>query len=66
LIEGNIFYDHTTNGFRAYAGHETGHGQSIGHVADTGVIALMGTNPDVETYFTPQPVDIDFVNQIYP
>jgi hypothetical protein len=66
LIEGNIFYDQTINGFHAYAGHETGHGQSIGHVADTGVIALMGTNPDPEIYFTPQPIDIDFVNQIYP
>jgi hypothetical protein len=66
LIEGNTFYGETTNGYHAYAGHETGHGQSIGHIANSGLIALMGYNPDIEVYFMPQPSDIDFVNQIYP
>lgn len=66
LIEGNTFYDHTANGYNAYAGHETGHGQSIGHIDDTGIIALMGNNPDIEIFFKPQFPDIDFVNQIYP
>jgi hypothetical protein len=66
LIEGNSFYDETTNGYHAYAGHEAGHGQSLGHISNPGLIALMGYNPNNEIYFTPQPPDIDFVNQIYP
>lgn len=65
-VYGNTYYSHTVNIYHAYAGHETGHSQSIGHLADQSVIALMGYNPDPETYFTPQQSDIDFVNTIYP
>ena len=63
---GNTFYSHTLNGYHAAAGHETGHTQSIGHVGDPTVIALMGNNPNSEIYFTPQQADINFVNIIYP
>ena len=65
-IYGNSYYNHTPNGYRARAGHETGHGQSIGHISNAGVIALMGFNPDPNVYYTPQPADTNFVNQIYP
>ncbi len=63
---GNINYDHTTNQYHAIAGHETGHTQSIGHISNPGVIALMGYNPDNNIYFTPLTSDVSFVNQIYP
>jgi hypothetical protein len=65
-IYGNSYYSHTTNEYHAYAGHETGHGQSIGHISNAGVIALMGFNPNPNVYYTPQPSDTNFVNQIYP
>ncbi len=58
-------YGWTTNMRHAYAGHETGHSQSIGHIVSS-AIALMGNNPDNNVYFTPQPIDINFVKQIYP
>jgi hypothetical protein len=67
LIEGNSFYTYfSSNQYHAYAGHETGHGLSLGGIANQGLIALMGYNPDGNIYFTPQPPDIVFVNQIYP
>jgi hypothetical protein len=65
-VLGNIYYSHTVNVYHSLAGHETGHSQSIGHVADQSVIALMGHNPNPEIYYTPQQADIDFVNTIYP
>ena len=65
-IFGNSFYSNTTNGYHAIAGHETGHGLSIGHHNDSAVIALMGNNPNPQVYYTPQQADIDLVNYIYP
>jgi len=65
-VYGNTNYSHTTNQYHAYAGHETGHAQSIGHISNPGVIALMGYNPDNNIYFTPLTSDVNFVNQIYP
>ena len=65
-IYGNSYYSHTSNEYHAYAGHETGHGQSIGHISNPGVIALLGYNPNPNIYYTPQPSDVNFVNQIYP
>ncbi|MBU1662124.1 MAG: hypothetical protein KKD28_11710 [Chloroflexi bacterium] len=64
-VWGNSYYSHTTNEYHAYAGHETGHGQSIGHLSGS-MIALMGFNPDPNIYYTPQQPDIDLVDQIYP
>jgi len=68
-VYGNLYSDQTggwtVNIRHAYAGHETGHSQSIGHIVNS-AIALMGTNPDPNVYFIPQPIDINFVNQIYP
>lgn len=64
-VFGNVYYDPGNNNIRhAYAGHETGHAQSIGHIACC-EIALMGNNPDPNIYFTPQQIDIALVNQIY-
>ena len=65
-VYGNTYYSRTINGAHAFAGHETGHGQSIGHISNTDIISLMGYNPDIEVYFTPQPPDVNFVNVIYP
>lgn len=65
-VFGNSYYTKTINGYHATAGHETGHSQSIGHYSDPTVIALMGNNPDIEIYFTPQQADITFVNLVYP
>lgn len=64
-VLGNVFYDQTDNARRAYAGHEAGHGLGVGHITDPG-IALMGNNPDPNTYYTPQSLDIDLFNQDYP
>lgn len=64
-VFGNVYYDTGNNNIRhAYAGHETGHAQSIGHISSS-EIALMGYNPDPSIYFTPQQIDIALVNQIY-
>lgn len=65
-IFGNTFYDHTPNVNHAYAGHETGHGQSLGHISNQGIISLLGYNPDANVYYFPQDTDRDFVNMIYP
>jgi hypothetical protein len=53
------------NPLRALAGHEVGHSLSIGHIPGRDFISLMGYNPDVNVYYTPQQSDIDFVNQYY-
>lgn len=63
---GNSYYNRTTNQYRAYANHEVGHGQSIGHIANPGLISIMGYNPDPDTFYRPQYSDVVFVNQIYP
>jgi hypothetical protein len=64
-VFGNVFNDPGDDDIRhAYAGHETGHSQSIGHISSD-EIALMGYNPDPSVYFTPQQIDIALVNQIY-
>jgi hypothetical protein len=47
------------------AGHELGHSLGIGHISGYD-IALMGYNPDPNIYYTPQPIDIALVNQVYP
>ncbi|MDD5370616.1 MAG: hypothetical protein PHQ40_16160 [Anaerolineaceae bacterium] len=65
-VYGNLYYDNYSNNTRhAYAGHETGHSQSIGHISGTD-IALMGYNPDPNTYYSPRQPDKDLVNQVYP
>lgn len=77
----NIFYENsstTANMRRQVTGHELGHSIGIGHIGvgnepvpnkiiSKDFIALMGYyNPDWNVYYSPQPVDIDFVNQFYP
>jgi hypothetical protein len=64
-VFGNVYYDPGNNNMRhAYAGNETGHAQSIGHIACC-EIALLGNNPDPSIYFTPQQIDIALINQVY-
>jgi hypothetical protein len=45
------------------AAHEIGHAQGLGHIASA-VVALIGNNPG--TVSTPQPLDIELLNLIYP
>ncbi len=67
-VMGNTYYDalygYSSNHRRSVTGHELGHGWSLGHITDPGT-ALLGNNPDPETYYTPQQLDIDLVNQVY-
>lgn len=65
VLGNTAYYYSNGNGYQAYAGHESGHGQSLGHIAGTD-IALLGYNPDIYTYYTPQIPDIELVNQVYP
>jgi hypothetical protein len=68
-VYGNVYYDvqlnYTVNQRHAVAGHETGHGQSLGHISGS-TPALLGYNPDPNTYYSPQQPDIDLTNQVYP
>lgn len=64
-VFGNVYYDPGNDNIRhAYAGHETGHAQSIGHISSN-EISLMGYNPDPNMYYMPQQIDVALVNQIY-
>lgn len=68
----------TANMRRFLTGHELGHSIGIGHIGvgnepypdktiSKDFISLMGYyNPDWNVYYSPQSVDIDFVNQFYP
>lgn len=66
-VNANTFYsgNWSSNRRQALAGHELGHSSSIGHIATSTAISLMGTNPNPDVYYTPQPLDITFVNEIY-
>lgn len=63
---GNVYYSQTTNQYRAYSNHEAGHGQSIDHIANPGLISIMGYNPDPDIFYRPQSADVVFVKQVYP
>jgi len=66
-VSSNTFHDPGSNNIRrAYAGHETGHSQSINHIAQEEGIVLMGFNPNPGIYYIPQLTDTSLVNQVYP
>lgn len=50
---------------RSVTGHEIGHAFSVGHISNSG-IALLGNNPDPNTYYTPQSLDVNLIKQVYP
>jgi hypothetical protein len=61
----NDYYDPgTANTRRSITGHELGHGVSLGH-SYFGP-ALMGDNPDPETYYTPQWDDQEGIYDRFP
>jgi len=64
--EANVYStgSYTTNMRRSLSGHELGHALALGHIYEGP--SLMGSNPDPETYYTPQSLDVQFFNQVYP
>jgi len=74
VIQGNVYWDsidnYTVNQRRGISTHEIGHGMSIGHINDSyPTAALMYKSVPLSFFsyiFSPQPPDIDFVDQIYP
>lgn len=66
-VLGNVAYAQSGNTYHAIAGHEAGHGLALGHITDPPpTISLMGYNPDANLYYTPQPPDVQLLNQVYP
>lgn len=68
IVRGNS-YNYTGSGNynrrRSVTGHELGHGHSVGHI-NSSQIALLGYNPDINVYYTPQSLDVQLIQQVYP
>jgi hypothetical protein len=68
IIKANTVCDYyTDNEKRALTGHKLGHGLGLAHIMNPPpAIALLGNNPNGETYYQPQPLDTKLVNHVYP
>jgi len=67
-VRGNAVYYTGSSNYnrrRSVTGHELGHGHSVGHI-DSTQIALLGYNPDPNVYYTPQSIDVQLIQQVYP
>lgn len=68
IVRGNSYYYTGSSNYnlrRSLTGHELGHSHSVGHISSS-QIALLGYNPDPNVYYTPQSLDVQLIQQVYP